>query len=550
MLPAAGASRRRPLTPCPLAGGASARRRPLTPCPLAAGALCWNVDGGSSLYQTFPECRVPNIEVPQNPYAREAGLQTRSSWEAGLQPASPSHLSVCQRLRKVIEELVDTERSYVKDLLRLLRLYMSPLQQQEFLTEEEMEALFGLLPQMLDFQQVFLWTLEQTVASCPGFSSWSRPEQFQTLLVSLGSSFLRHAEGFKLYGGFCSSHSRVQKVLERARTDGAFKRFLDGRNPTNQHSSSLESYLIKPVQRVLKYPLLLRELLVLTEPASPQHTHLAEALASMLRVVSHINETQQIYEEYGALFHQLTAEPGGRGQQVGDVSMVDFLLQSSAVWLNPLPGLRKDPELTLLVFRRAVVLVYRDNQDLILDVPQTGSPSADPDPFRFRWFIPGSALRVRPASIAGSGDPCVWELIHSRSEAEGRPETVFQLCSSGLETKASVLRALRSLLRERAHHPSLRTIARPSGFFGAALLHFGDPGAHGAPGTCRIFRLVFCWPPPLDASAPSSPPLPPLSVHAPGRIPLHIRGFLQPSHPLIYSRCNRTEIIACVHVDT
>uniref|UniRef100_A0A672I721 TIAM Rac1 associated GEF 2b n=1 Tax=Salarias fasciatus TaxID=181472 RepID=A0A672I721_SALFA len=315
-----------------------------------------------------------------------------------------------------------------------------------------MEALFGLLPQMLDFQQVFLWTLEQTVASCPGFSSWSRPEQFQTLLVSLGSSFLRHAEGFKLYGGFCSSHSRVQKVLERARTDGAFKRFLDGRNPTNQHSSSLESYLIKPVQRVLKYPLLLRELLVLTEPASPQHTHLAEALASMLRVVSHINETQQIYEEYGALFHQLTAEPGGRGQQVGDVSMVDFLLQSSAVWLNPLPGLRKDPELTLLVFRRAVVLVYRDVGRLRKRM--TGSPSADPDPFRFRWFIPGSALRVRPASIAG--DPCVWELIHSRSEAEGRPETVFQLCSRYSVSTTRVLRALRSLLRERAHHPSLR----------------------------------------------------------------------------------------------
>lgn len=59
-----------------------------------------------------------------------------------------------------------------------------------------------------------------------------------------------------------------------AKTDGAFKQFLEARNPTNQHSSTLESYLIKPVQRVLKYPLLLRELVSLTDPESPEHTHL------------------------------------------------------------------------------------------------------------------------------------------------------------------------------------------------------------------------------------------------------------------------------------
>lgn len=63
-------------------------------------------------------------------------------------------------------------------------------------------------------------------------------------------------------------------VFPTAKTDGAFKHFLETRNPTNQHSSSLESYLIKPVQRVLKYPLLLRELVFLTDTESPEHAHL------------------------------------------------------------------------------------------------------------------------------------------------------------------------------------------------------------------------------------------------------------------------------------
>lgn len=59
-----------------------------------------------------------------------------------------------------------------------------------------------------------------------------------------------------------------------AKTDTAFKAFLDAQNPRQQHSSTLESYLIKPIQRVLKYPLLLRELFALTDADSEEHYHL------------------------------------------------------------------------------------------------------------------------------------------------------------------------------------------------------------------------------------------------------------------------------------
>ncbi|KAM9840324.1 rho guanine nucleotide exchange factor TIAM2-like, partial [Aulostomus maculatus] len=407
-----------------------------------------NVNRVCSLYQTFPEGRAVAVEVPQNPYGKEARLQ----------PTSPAHLSVCQRLRKVIEELVDTEKSYVKDLVCLFDIYLTPLQAETFLSRDEMEALFGSLPEMLDFQRVFLQTLEDRIASCPNLSRLKTPEQFKKLLVSLGGSFLYYADHFKLYSGFCANHIKVQKVLERAKTDGAFKQFLEARNPTNQHSSTLESYLIKPVQRVLKYPLLLRELVSLTDAESPEHTHLTEALRAMERVASHINEMQKIYEDYGAVFEQLVAEQSATDKQVTEILMGEFLVHSSAVWLNPLPclgRLRKEPELTLFVFKRAVILVYRDTSKL--KKKMSGAYSADPDPFRFRWLIPVSAVQVRAAGITGSERSCVWELVHCRSEVEGRPETVFQLCSRGLETKASVLRVLRCLLRDRVPAGSWRT---------------------------------------------------------------------------------------------
>ncbi|XP_021455830.2 T-lymphoma invasion and metastasis-inducing protein 2 [Oncorhynchus mykiss] len=408
-----------------------------------------NVETVCSLYQTFPEGRgAVVVEGQRNPYSMEPlGPQVQK-------PPCPRHMSISERLCKVIQELVDTEKSYVKDLGCLFDIYLTPLQSETFLSHDEMESLFGSLPEMLDFQRVFLHTLEERIASSPNFSSLETPEQFKKLLFSLGGSFLYYADHFKLYSGFCANHIKVQKVLERAKTDRAFKEFLEARNPTKQHSSTLESYLIKPVQRVLKYPLLLRELVSLTDPESEEHSHLTEALRAMEKVASHINEMQKIYEDYGTVFDQLVAEQSGPEKEVTEISMGEFLIHSSLKWLNPLPSLcrmRKDPELTVFVFKRAVILVYRESSKMRKRMTTSRS---DLDPFKFRWLIPVSAVQVRPGNTAGAENPCVWELVHTKSQVEGRPETVFQLCSSGLENKASVVKALRSL-RDCTRRPLL-----------------------------------------------------------------------------------------------
>lgn len=386
--------------------------------------------------------------------AQTDGMEgTRESQDPPPRPLA-RHLSDADRLRKVIQELMDTEKSYVKDLSCLFELYLEPLQSETFLTQDEMESLFGSLPEMLEFQKVFLETLEDGIAASSDFDVLETPSQFRKLLFSLGGSFLYYADHFKLYSGFCANHIKVQKVLERAKTDKAFKAFLDARNPTKQHASTLESYLIKPVQRVLKYPLLLKELVSLTDHESEEHYHLTEALKAMEKVASHINEMQKIYEDYGAVFDQLVAEQSGPEKEVTELSMGELLMHSTVAWLNPFLSLgkaRKDLELTVFVFKRAVILVYKENCKLKKKLPSNSRPahsSADLDPFKFRWLIPISALQVRLGNPAGTENSSIWELIHTKSEVEGRPETIFQLCCSDSESKASVVKVIRSILRE------------------------------------------------------------------------------------------------------
>ncbi|NXO04312.1 TIAM2 protein, partial [Rhinopomastus cyanomelas] len=182
--------------------------------------------------------------------------------------------------------------------------------------------------------------------------------------------------------------------------------------------------------------------------------NLTEALKAMEKVATHINEMQKIYEDYGTVFDQLVAEQSGAEKEVTELSMGELLMHSTVSWLNPFPSLgkaRKDLELTVFVFKRAVILVYKENHKLKKKTPTNARAAhshGDLDPFKFRWLIPLSALQVRLGNTAGAENSCIWELIHTKSELEGRPETTFQLCSSDCENKTNIVKVIRSILRE------------------------------------------------------------------------------------------------------
>uniref|UniRef100_A0A3P8NDU0 TIAM Rac1 associated GEF 1a n=1 Tax=Astatotilapia calliptera TaxID=8154 RepID=A0A3P8NDU0_ASTCA len=378
--------------------------------------------------------------------------------------ATQKQLSHADKLRKVINELVETEKTYVKDLNCLIERYLKPLQEKSFLTQDELDVLFGNLGEMVEFQVEFLRTLEDGIRLMPDQERLERVEQFKKVLFSLGGSFLYYADRFKIYSAFCASHTKVPKVLAKAKTDPEFKAFLAEKNPRQQHSSTLESYLIKPIQRVLKYPLLLRELYSLTDPDSEEHYHLDVAIKAMNKVASHINEMQKLHEEYGAVFDQLINEQTADKKEVADLSMGDLLLHSTVAWINPQTSLaksKKDPDLAAFVFKTAVVFVYKDcsKHRKKIGASHRGSGGDEKDPIRFRHMIATDSLQVRTLPNSEATADC--EIVHTRSESEGRPERSFQLCFSSPESKKDFLKAVHSILREKQRRQLLKTECLP-----------------------------------------------------------------------------------------
>ncbi|XP_075887764.1 rho guanine nucleotide exchange factor TIAM1-like isoform X2 [Nelusetta ayraudi] len=408
------------------------------------------------------------LECPMSSSSSSSSSSLSPSPVSALPPttaaATQRQLSHADKLRKVISELVETEKTYVKDLSCLIECYLKPLQNESFLSQDELDILFGNLGEMVEFQVEFLRTLEDGIRLVPDLDRLERVEQFKKVLFSLGGSFLYYADRFKIYSAFCASHTKVPKVLSKAKTDPDFKAFLAERNPRQQHSSTLESYLIKPIQRVLKYPLLLRELYSLTDPDSEEHYHLDVAMKAMNKVASHINEMQKLHEEYGAVFDLLISEQTADKKEVADLSMGDLLLHCTVVWINPPGSLlkgKKEPELAAFVFKTAVVFVYKEcaKHKKKIGASHRTSVSDDRDPFRFRHMIATESLQVR--ALANSEVSALCEIVHMRSESEGRPERTFQLCCSSPDSKKDFLKAVHSILREKQRRQLLKTESLP-----------------------------------------------------------------------------------------
>lgn len=136
---------------------------------------------------------------------------------------------------------------YLQHLNNLLENYLEPLKKETFLSNAEINALFGNIQEIVTFQRQFLNNLEEAIDVEPDFYRLDYCSQFkvteltklmelieisviiiflQNVLFAIGSSFLSYVNHFKLYSSFCASHSKAQKVLHPSKYSLSNQRYL------------------------------------------------------------------------------------------------------------------------------------------------------------------------------------------------------------------------------------------------------------------------------------------------------------------------------------
>uniref|UniRef100_A0A6I8PLE9 MCF.2 cell line derived transforming sequence-like 2 n=1 Tax=Ornithorhynchus anatinus TaxID=9258 RepID=A0A6I8PLE9_ORNAN len=177
----------------------------------------------------------------------------------------------------IIHELIETERVYVEELQSIIMGYAAEMDNPELNhlipapLQNKKEILFGNLREIHEFHdRIFLKELENCIEN---------PEL-------LGKCFLKRKEDLQIYEKYCQNKPRSE-ALWRQCGDSLFfqecQRKLD-------HKLALDAYLLKPVQRITKYQLLLKEMLKCSKN-SEGTAELEEALATVLDIIKSANDS-------------------------------------------------------------------------------------------------------------------------------------------------------------------------------------------------------------------------------------------------------------------
>ncbi|XP_068001208.1 probable guanine nucleotide exchange factor MCF2L2 isoform X2 [Melanerpes formicivorus] len=231
---------------------------------------------------------------------------------------SESDENLSTRRSHIINELIETERVYVEELQSIIEGYASEMDNPSLVhlipsaLQNKKEILFGNLPEIYEFHnRIFLKEIEHCIEN---------PDL-------LARCFLKRKEDLQIYEKYCQNKPRSE-ALWRQCGDSIFfqecQRKLD-------HKLSLDAYLLKPVQRITKYQLLLKEMLKCSKN-SEGTAELEEALATVLDIIKSVNDSM----------HQIAIT----GYE-GDVSELGKLLMQGSfnVWTDHKKGHNKVKDL-------------------------------------------------------------------------------------------------------------------------------------------------------------------------------------------------------------
>nr|XP_033706954.1 pleckstrin homology domain-containing family G member 3 isoform X9 [Tursiops truncatus] len=223
-----------------------------------------------------------------SPRGRRLPSNNSSSWLSMRGPLSPfnSRASVAPAHKlsyvgRVVREIVETERTYVQDLRSIVEDYLLKIiDTPGLLNPEQVSALFGNIESIYALNSQLLRDLD----SCN-----SDP-------VAVASCFVERSQEFDIYTQYCNNYPNSVAALTECMQDKQQAKFFRDRQELLQHSLPLGSYLLKPVQRILKYHLLLQEIAKHFDEEEDGFEVVEDAIDTMTCVAWYINDMKRRHE--------------------------------------------------------------------------------------------------------------------------------------------------------------------------------------------------------------------------------------------------------------
>ncbi|XP_031413764.1 kalirin isoform X2 [Clupea harengus] len=301
----------------------------------------------------------------------------------------------------IMAELLQTEKAYVRDLHECLETYhwemTSGVEEIPPGIVNKEHIVFGNIQEIYDFHNnVFLKELVN----------------YEQLPEDVGHCFVTWADKFNMYVTYCKNKpDSSQLILEHSGS------FFDEIQQRHGLANSISSYLIKPVQRITKYQLLLKELLSCCEEGKGE---IKDGLEVMLSVPKRANDAMHVSMLEGF-------------DENLDVQGELFLQDTFQVW-DPKSLIRKGRDRHLFLFEISLVF-SKEIKD-----------SAGRTKYIYKNRLLTSELGVTEHI---EGDPCKFALWAGRTPSSDN-KTVLK--ASSIEAKQEWIKNIREVIQERTVH--------------------------------------------------------------------------------------------------
>ncbi|XP_052003977.1 uncharacterized protein LOC127658638 [Xyrauchen texanus] len=196
----------------------------------------------------------------------------------------------CSKLRterkEAILEFLNTESSYGEDLRIIKEEFYCPMQSAGLLTTEQLAVVFSNVQELIDVNDRFTEHLQDSIDQA--FDQGDEDLQ----AVCIGEIFLEFVSMLPAFQTYCLQQSTSVNMLNTLEKEKELLRiFLDVSQNDNTalRRMNLRSFLMAPLQRVTKYPLLLSRISKATNECHPDYSHLKEAKSRVESHLEHIN---------------------------------------------------------------------------------------------------------------------------------------------------------------------------------------------------------------------------------------------------------------------
>ncbi|XP_028271393.1 rho guanine nucleotide exchange factor 6 isoform X1 [Parambassis ranga] len=227
-------------------------------------------------------------------------------------PVSPKGTQLTKNyFSVVVQDILEHEREFVKELQTVLSCYLRPLQASDKLSTADSATLCGNLEEILTFQQGLCLALDDCTKI---------PEGQQRV----AGCYLNHMCQIKtLYLAYCSSHPSAVCIL----TDHSeeLDKFMESQGASVPGILTLTTSLSKPFMRLDKYPTLLQELERHVEEGHPDYTDIIKATAAFRSLVTQCQDLRKRKN----LELQILSEPvrGWDGDSMKSLGQVAYMSQ-------------------------------------------------------------------------------------------------------------------------------------------------------------------------------------------------------------------------------